>query len=154
MTDTPKEEPVEPVNRHKDPTLKIKFVTKSIREFRTRTDHLQIQPPHQKLVCYHCGYWISPYPQTSTGSVPIKIFKAISDTVRAGHRRCRPQPEGRERYIQLHREWDDFMERWKSEREEWEKDYETKWVRKTSEEWGLEYDAWMARPYEKKGKKA
>jgi hypothetical protein len=131
--------------------LTIKFVGKGgPAQFRTKNDHLQIAPPYQRLVCYHCGFWISPYPDSSTGTVPIRIFSCISKCFAAEHRRCKPRPEGRDTFIWLCREWDDFMEKYSSQREGWEKDHETKWAR--TDDWGKKYDEWISLPYKRRGK--
>lgn len=132
-------------------SLTIKFIGKGdAPKTRRRGDHLQIVPPRQKLACFHCGYWLYPFPESNELTLSIRIYTAISKAFGADHRYCKPHPDGRSTYIILNREWDDFMERYPKEREEWEKDHETTWARR---DWGVEYDEWMSLPYEKKGRR-
>lgn len=129
-------------------TLSIKFISKDGgAELRYKGDHMQIVSPYQYLACFHCGYWLSPYPKSSSATISIRLYKAISRVFAAEHRKCERMPEGRESYIILKREWDDFMERNKEQREEWERDHNTKWAPK---DWGAIYDEWINLPYEEK----
>lgn len=130
------------------PSLSIKFTASGKREYRSKGDHMVIMPPRQLLVCLHCGYWLNPFPESNCITLSIRIYRAISSAFNADHKRCQPSPEGRVTYIILKRCWDDFMERCPKEREEWEKDHETKWERR---DWGKDYDEWINLPFKGKG---
>lgn len=133
------------------PSIRIKFITKDDSErFRTKGDHMQIVPPRMRLACFHCGYWVSPHPQSSSTGISTRMYKAITKAFMADHRHCRPRPEGREAYIELKREWDKFMAEYDGEREQWEKDHDKKWARS---DWGAIYDAWINLPFERKGRR-
>jgi hypothetical protein len=127
----------------------IKVTWKDKTKYRRPGDHMVIMPPRQLLCCLHCGYWLKPFPESNCVTLSIRIYCAISRAFGADHRRCKPSPDGRSTYIILKREWDDFMEKYPKEREEWEKDHETKWERR---DWGKEYDEWFNLPFRKRGK--
>lgn len=132
-------------------SLTITFTGRSdASEFRHKGDHMAVVPPHQRLACFYCGYWMSPFPQSSSFGISTRMYCAISDAFQADHRRCSPRPAGKEAFVMLKREWDDFMEQYPEQRKKWEKDYGVAWARSN---WAEKYDAWLAKPIKKDEKK-
>jgi hypothetical protein len=135
----------------KGPSLSIKFIGKGDPPaMRHKGDHMQIVPPRQLLACFHCGRWVNPYLESSSGTTPISIYCAISKVFLSEHRKCRQHEDGKIAYVYLKRQWDDFMFKYPKQREEWEKDHNTKWE---PTDWAKEYDEWVSLPFKKKGKK-
>lgn len=132
-------------------SLSIKAVVKDDGpEMRWKGDHVVIVPPYQHLACWHCGYWLSPFPRSSSYGISFRMYSAIMKAFQADHRSCKPQSGGRESYIELNREWDQFMRENHKQREEWEKDRDTKWA---PSDWGAKYDEWINLPFHKKERK-
>lgn len=119
-------------------------------KFRHKGDHMQIVPPRQLIACFHCGDWINPYMETSSLGISIPMYCAISTCFGKEHRRCRPQPQGKENYVYLKNRWDSFMREFPKEREKWEKDHNTTWQ---PTDWAKEYDEWVSLPFKKKERK-
>lgn len=103
---------------------------------------MKIQMPYGKLVCYHCGYWMKHHPQSSAFGISLNMASAIQKAFRQDHYHCKPSDNGREAWLDLHREWDEWMRANHKQREEWEKDYNTVWA---PTDWALEYDEWSKR---------